>query len=32
LTEKILRTWQKSLLEVGKPTSWLGRVALTYIL
>ena len=22
LTENILRTWQKSLLEVGKPGSW----------
>jgi hypothetical protein len=32
LTEKILRTWQKSLLEVGKPASWFGKVALTYVL
>ena len=28
LTENILRTWQKSLLEVGKPASWFGTVAL----
>ena len=32
LTEKILRTWQKSLLEVGKSTSWFGTVALIYVL
>lgn len=32
LTEKILRTWQKSLLEVGKPASSFGTVALIYVL
>jgi nucleolar complex protein 2 len=32
LTENRLRTWQKSLLEVSKPASWLGRVALMYVL
>lgn len=32
LTEKILRNWQKSLLEVGKPASRLRRVALMYVL
>lgn len=28
LTANILRNWQKSLLEVGKSASWLGRAAL----
>ena len=32
LTENILRTWQKSLLEVGKSASWFGTVAVIYIL
>ena len=32
LTENILRTWQKSLLEVGKPVSWFGTVAFIYVL
>jgi nucleolar complex protein 2 len=32
LTKNILRTWQKSLLEVGKPASWFGKVALIYVL
>jgi nucleolar complex protein 2 len=32
LTENILRTWQKSLLEVGKPATWFGTVALIYLL
>jgi nucleolar complex protein 2 len=32
LTENTLRTWQKSLLEVGKPASWFGIVALIYVL
>jgi nucleolar complex protein 2 len=32
LTENILRTWQKSLLEVSKAAIWFGTVALTYVL
>jgi nucleolar complex protein 2 len=32
LTENILRTWQKSLLEVGKPASWFGTVTLIHVL
>jgi nucleolar complex protein 2 len=32
LTKNILRTWQKSLLEVGKPASWFGTVTLIYVL
>jgi len=32
LTKNILRTWQKSLLEVGKPASWFGTVAFIYVL
>ena len=32
LTENILRNWQKSLLEVGKPASRPGTVALMYAL
>ena len=32
LTESILRTWQKSLLEVGKLANWFGTVTLIYVL
>lgn len=32
LTESILRTWQKSLLEVGKSARCFGTVALIYVL
>ena len=32
LTENILRTWQKSLLEVSEAAFWFGTVALTYVL
>lgn len=32
LTENILRTWQKSLLEVDNPASWFGTIALIYAL
>jgi nucleolar complex protein 2 len=32
LTKNILRTWQKSLLEVGKSPSWFGTVALMHVL
>lgn len=32
LTENILRTWQKSLLEVGKQASWFVTVELKYVI
>jgi nucleolar complex protein 2 len=31
LTENILRSWQKSLLEVGKLAGWFGERALIYV-
>jgi nucleolar complex protein 2 len=32
LTENTLRTWQKSLLEVGKLAGWFGAVVLIHVL